>query len=409
MIKKYKLFRIYEFDYEEQWINELAQEGLHFVKKEKRNYYFEQSDNCGRRYKVIPKKRKEFEDEEIQLFKDSGWEFLCEEQHVFSWFNQCFFYTDKKEAPELFTDDDSYRNYLYKARRFFIVEVILSFFIALFFIPWVLLYLEGFVWSLSSMYNSSMLEQLALIGCEGVLTIFWINEGIGYYKSIKRILGSDADKQKRSYRNRRIITGVIGVILLISLIICMVINNTGIKGKDVLTYNNHSPALFREFDPEMWEYVSKHLGDIPPNAEKGIKYDCTINNFDNLILAEGSEEYIYATDGLNINENGEAFTLEYLSLTYDYKSEKTANKLLLKEIVYKTTDQDFDEAVARKQADRIKIDVPDTDYAGYYEEKIKNYPNYQYLFLRKGTRVVYVEYCGKQKLTDKLGLFTDQL
>jgi hypothetical protein len=56
----------------------------------------------------------------------------------------------------------------------------------------------------------------------------------------------------------------------------------------------------------------------------------------------------------------------------------------------------------------ISIDVPGTDYAGYYEKRDVG-GGLQYLYLRKGTKVVYAYYSGKMKLMDKLQLFIDQL
>ena len=56
----------------------------------------------------------------------------------------------------------------------------------------------------------------------------------------------------------------------------------------------------------------------------------------------------------------------------------------------------------------ISIDVPGADYAGYYEKRDGG-SDLQYLYLRKGSKVVYAYYSGKMKLMDKLQLFIDQL
>ena len=56
----------------------------------------------------------------------------------------------------------------------------------------------------------------------------------------------------------------------------------------------------------------------------------------------------------------------------------------------------------------ITIDVPDIDYAGYYEARSGNV-DYQYLYLRRGSVVVYVSYSGERSLKDGIDLFAKQL
>ena len=68
---------------------------------------------------------------------------------------------------------------------------------------------------------------------------------------------------------------------------------------------------------------------------------------------------------------------------------------------------DVDEA--KKQAGILAIDVPNVDYAGFYDGRKSSDNNVQELFLRKGCRVVMVYYEGDVEVLDKLSLFTDQL
>ena len=110
-IKKPCPFNNYEFDYEESWLNGLAHDGLLLSKEGRFSYEFEESDNHCRRYRIIPKKHEEFSDEELQLFQDSGWHMQLESD------DKTYFYSDDPDAPDLFTDEESYRNYLKKNLR----------------------------------------------------------------------------------------------------------------------------------------------------------------------------------------------------------------------------------------------------------------------------------------------------
>lgn len=162
--------------------------------------------------------------------------------------------------------------------------------------------------------------------------------------------------------------------------------------------------MFREFDPEGWEFVSEHLKPISSQADKDVRYKYSLNSSTNLALTDGIEESFYVSETMNISEEEEANLPEYTSLTYSFRSEKMAKKLLLREIG-KAVDKARDKDAAQKQADKIEIDLPDADYAGFYTESDKNGEKRQYLYLRKGNRVVYAEYRGTQNLLDKLQLF----
>ena len=98
----------------------------------------------------------------------------------------------------------------------------------------------------------------------------------------------------------------------------------------------------------------------------------------------------------------------YCSLTFDFRSEKDAKRALLKELG-RTVERPGDVDEAKKQADILAIDVPNVDYAGFYDGRKAKDNNVQELFLRKGCRVVMGYYEGDVEVLDKLSLFTDQL
>ena len=119
---------------------------------------------------------------------------------------------------------------------------------------------------------------------------------------------------------------------------------------------------------------------------------------------KGYSENIYYAEAMNYSD----WELPaYTSLTYDFRSANTAEKMLRRQIC---NDMDLDRNDPGKEdkIHEITIDIPGTDYAGYYEKRDGG-SDLQYLYLRKGSKVVYAYYSGKMKLMEKLQLFIDQL
>ena len=162
--------------------------------------------------------------------------------------------------------------------------------------------------------------------------------------------------------------------------------------------------LFREFSPEEWDFVKDNRQSFSWDDDKGVKYDYYLYNSSNLTLRKGCSENVYYAEAMNYND----WELPaYTSLTYDFRSENTADKMLRRQI---SNDMDLDRNDPEKENKilEISIDVPGADYAGYYEKRDGG-SDLQYLYLRKGSKVVYAYYSGKMKLMDKLQLFIDQL
>ena len=401
MIKKQNPFYDYEFDYEEKWINDLASKDLLLCSKGLFFYHFENSESVNRKYRIIPKKRKNFNDEEISLFKDGGWEYLFEDN------GKSIFYTDKSDAIEIFTDDESYMNYMKKTIRGYSLSIIAGIFVVLI---WVL----NFQMNIPANRNGVVgLAEISLVGEVSYiillswLVIHWIFQCIGYYKSRKRIIKKNPVAEKIKYRNK-LISNRISSIVLIAIVIITITGlcgfSTKIKGKDANCYNGNYPVMFREFDPEGWEFVSEHLKPMSSQADKDVRYKYSLNSSTNFALTDGVEESFYISETMNISEAEEVNLPEYTSLTYNFRSEKIAKNLLLREIG-KDVDKARDKDAAQKQADKIEIDVSGADYAGFYTESDKNGEKRQHLYLRKGKRVVYAEYRETQNLLDKLQLF----
>ncbi len=415
MIKKFNIFPSFEFDYEEEWINDLAQKGYLFTKKRLHTYYFEESDFRGRRYKIIPKKLVAFKEDELQIFEDNGWKFIYEKKTPIGSDNWCLFYTDDADAPDIFTDNESYRDYMKNLIFYFRILMILSV-LCIVGIPSDLsmtsldVYLYG---GLNGLAQNSMLGDLAYICVCFYFIILFIYWGIGCYKCNKRILGKDDNNLPKDHGQKVVLKAIgntawsaFGIVLIIALILGGFGNSSEVRGKAVMSYDDPSPVLFREFDPEAWDFASNHFGFIPPDEENSAQYDYELNKSNNLILNNGYEESLFCSSIVTTGESETYNYPEYTSLTFDFKSEKLAKKVLARQI-YIDKDASYSE---KTTIDGInKLDVPGADLACYYEQENGLGQTFQTICLRKGSRVVYVSYSGDKKLLDKLSLFADQL
>ena len=118
IIRKLHPFQNYEFDLEEKWLNDMAQKGEVLTGKDAFTYHFSDSENNTRRYRIIPKKKKAFKEDELALFSECSWNYLFESN------GKSILYTDDPKAPELFTDDDSYRKYNKRTIRTYFISLI---------------------------------------------------------------------------------------------------------------------------------------------------------------------------------------------------------------------------------------------------------------------------------------------
>ena len=378
-IKKPCPFNNYEFDYEESWLNGLAHDGLLLSKEGRFSYEFEKSDNHCRRYRIIPKKHEEFSDEELQLFQDSGWHMLLESD------DKTYFYSDDPDAPDLFTDEESYRNYLKKNLRRYRNNIIWSILIVAVWGANLFLRMPGNQQFITELANNSLLSEISYLALILFLIEANASQGIGMLKCRRRILNGEKAECTEAFYIRKKAELILGGIIVAFALVALVITFTGsgrVRGDRVFSYNEPSPVLFREFSPEEWDFVKDNRQSFSWDDDKGVKYDYYLYNSSNL-------------------------TLTYTSLTYDFRSENTADKMLRRQI---SNDMDLDRNDPEKENKilEISIDVPGADYAGYYEKRDGG-SDLQYLYLRKGSKVVYAYYSGKMKLMEKLQLFIDQL
>lgn len=60
-----------------------------------------------------------------------------------------------------------------------------------------------------------------------------------------------------------------GIIFIISAPIILDAYYCKIQEKDLYSYSEPYPVLYKDFDPEGWEFASNHLEPIPADADNG--------------------------------------------------------------------------------------------------------------------------------------------
>lgn len=378
----------------------MAKQGLLLSGQGLLSYHFAESEHEGRRYRVIPKKQEEFSEDELELYHSSGWEFLFEENA------KCFFYTDDPDAVEIFTDEQSYRSYLKKTLRKFLREACLCLLIIALWLAQLYLNWSGSKNGLEGLASRSLWEETAFITLILVILLRYAGMAVGYIACRRRILGKQKKAEIRWSRGKLLLRKIpagIALVVLAAAICGLIFAPSQVRGEALERYHESCPVRFAAFDPDGWAFVKDHRGPIPPNVNSGVRFDYTLHHTSNLELADGYEESFYPSETVYVSEEETEDYPEYTSLTYDFRSEKLAKKLLMRQIGADQGDA-RDPAAIRKRMKEIAIQVPGTDYAGFCEDK-----SGQYLYLHKACRTVYVHYSGDQKIIDKLPLFAAQL
>ncbi len=366
---------------------------------------FEASDNHSRRYCIVPKDDSDLSQEELDLYQEQGW-FLLSGRAGTS-----IFYTDETDAPDLFTDEQSYQSYLSKSLRSFIWNCFTFLVLALI---WAFnLYISlpgGQMEGLYGLTDRTMGLEISYFVTALLIVGFYTAEGIARLRARRRILQGIRREYRKGTYLRKWLTGwwtYVLIVLVIAAAGYSLFNGTGLDIQEAMAYQGDSPAMFREFSPEEWDFVRAHTGDELPAEEKAAQYDYELRHVTNTTLREGYTEDVWPKEYTGYDD----FELpEYYSMTCDFRKEKTAVKMLNRQIGI-DMNQSTNPQLAEKNA--AEIEVADSkagvDYAGYYDERDAEGDGWQYLYLRKGTKVVYVSYSGSQDLLDALALFADQL
>ena len=413
------------------WLQEMAEQGL--VLKHIGFFIceFEKCEPQKRRYRILDKSYFSMNDEEKGIYDDAGWKYVPDERSGVT-----IFTTDDEDAPELFSDKESFRKY---KRNKWIGSIVLI-------IVWT-------YWAAKAIWNAYDLfqggdysatygrlhdfdgEPLYLLVVLGLLLV--IITGIILYSVFREIqlIRYNAKTELPQYDNipyddkrylwekkaNKLWTAAIVIVFvgLIAAWIGMKVNDYSLAdGVEALKYNGEHPVMLREIDPDTWaeavpmienwnteEYVDDYDIDYMTGKDTG---GC---------FSEGWREQLYIgrIKGEAEREN-ETFLListlhSYFSGYYVARSESIAEEYLGEEVAYDLYGK-VEKDSWSKALEEVSIECDGVDYAGYYtteDADAENYKECQHLLLRKGKVIEIVSYQGSVDLRDKIKLYVDDL
>jgi hypothetical protein len=88
------------------WLQEMAEQGLVLKRVGFFSCEFEKCEPQKRRYRILDKSYFSMTDEEKGIYEDAGWKYVPDERSGVT-----IFTTDDEDAPELFSDKESFRKY----------------------------------------------------------------------------------------------------------------------------------------------------------------------------------------------------------------------------------------------------------------------------------------------------------
>ena len=413
------------------WLQEMAEQGL--VLKHIGFFIceFEKCEPHKRRFRILDKSHFSMSDEEKGIYDDAGWKYVPDERSGVT-----IFTTDDEDAPELFSDKESFRKY---KRNKWISSIVLI-------IVWT-------YWAAKAIWNAYDLfqggdysatygrlhdfdgEPLYLLVVLGLLLV--IITGDFLYSIIREIqmIRYNAKTELPQYDNipyddkrylwekkaNKLWTAAIVIVLvgLIAAWIGMKVNDYSLAdGVEALKYNEEHPVMLREIDPDTWseavpmienwnteEYVDDYDIDYMTGKDTG---GC---------FSEGYREQLYIGRITGEDEREDETILlistlhSYFSGYYVARSESIAEEYLGEEAAYDLYGK-VEKDSWSKALEEVSIECDGVDYAGYYtteDADAENYKECQHLLLRKGKVIEIVSYQGSVDLRDKIKLYVDDL
>lgn len=413
------------------WLQEMAEQGL--VLKHIGFFIceFEKCEPHKRRYRILDKSHFSMSDEEKGIYDDAGWKYVPDERSGVT-----IFTTDDEDAPELFSDKESFRKY---KRNKWIGSIVLI-------IVWT-------YWAAKAIWNAYDLfqggdysatygrlhdfdgEPLYLLVVLGLLLV--IITGIFLYSVFREIqlIRYNAKTELPQYDNipyddkrylwekkaNKLWTAAIVIVFvgLIAAWIGMKVNDYSLAdGVEALKYNGEHPVMLREIDTDTWaeavpmienwnteEYVDDYDIDYMTGKDTGACF------------TEGWREQLYI-GRIKGEEEREDETILLISTLHFYfsgyyvaRNESIAEEYLGEEAAYDLYGK-VEKGAWSKALKEVQIECEDVDYAGYYtteDTDAENYNECQHLLLRKGKVIEIVSYQGPIDLRGKIKIYVDEI
>lgn len=183
-----KSFGVAEFLGEEKWLEEQHKNGWRFIKTNGTKYQFERCDADEWVYQIDFKEKGAAEEEYIQLFKDCGWEYVCQHDKwcYFRRIRECD--ADLSIFSDRFSKIDMYTNVLLSRRL--IVTVVL--FVIACVIEWLSIFTSVFKGEGGSYWVDFSKAAIPWFGCGFfVATSFSVSQYIKLRRMVNELSGID--------------------------------------------------------------------------------------------------------------------------------------------------------------------------------------------------------------------------
>lgn len=414
-VRKMPFFGLSDFPYEESWLNDLAERGL-VLKEVFFLYNFEATDKRGLRCRIIPRKREKISEEELGLFESSGWQVTC------SYNEKTYLYTEDPEAEELFTDMESYQEYFSGCFGRLLVQagcLILILLLNLYNI-YSLRYRVSGNGSFLLLGEQSRLLELGVAGFAVFVLGAVFYNFFSFIRCRRTVLLRKSPSEPLKYRGIRTFNGCCSIFLTLALCLMLVwifFDPTKVSTRDALSWEGAHPALMREAFPGDWAFVKEGIAENGENGgaridtERGrvrVLYDFRMRKTSNRILQEGFCEEVTLRSihaESHLEDFDDSVLPVYYSIYYDFRSEEKAAQMLEEQVR-----QDLKYA---QGPGLCMIDVPGCGYAAFLDERYDGEESLpsgpQTLYLRSGSKVVYIYYSGKADLQERADFFAGQL
>ncbi len=427
------------------WLQEMAEQGLILKSVGFFRCEFEKCKSQKRRYRVLNKSYFSMSEEEKGIYEDAGWKYVPGEIE-----GAAIFTTEDEDAPELFSDRESYRK---SVRNKWIGSIAMILLWTYWMVKVIKNATELFGGEYASIYgrlHNYDGEPLYLLAVIIVLTVIITAVFIYYVWNeiliIRFYTKIDMPDYHVSYDDKGYLWekkvyslwAVATIILIAGLVmgwIGMKINDYSLAdGVSALEWSGEHPVMLREVDPETWaeakplieicnsgayddtlsiDYMSGK--DTGACFSKGYREQLSID----LITGEGEAEIKeFLSTGVDFEDIDKyvpplltSTRYFYFSAYYTARSGSIASEYLGEEAAYDLYGK-VDKGAWSKALDEVRIECDGVDYAGYYttqDPDAERYHECQHLLLRKGRIIQIISYQGPLDIRDKMDLFVNEM
>jgi len=403
------------------WLQEMAEQGLILKSVGFFRCEFEKCRSQKRRYRVLNKSYFSMSEQEKGIYEEAGWKYVSGEIE-----GTAIFTTEDEDAPELFSDRESYRK---SVRNKWIGSIAMI----LLWTYWMVKIIKNATDLFSGEYASIYGrlhnydgEPLYLLAVIIVLTVIITAVFIYYVWNeiliIRFYTKNDMPDYHVSYDDKGYLWGkkvhslwaVATIILIAGLVmgwIGMRINDYSLAyGVSALEWSGEHPVMLKEVDPETWAEAKPLIETCNSGAyDDTLSIDYMAGKDTGACFSNGWREQLYID--LYVQPQITSTRYFYFSAYYIARSESIAEEYLGEEAAYDLYGK-VEKNAWRKALDKVCIKRDGTDYAGYYttqDPDAERYHECQHLLLRKGRIIQIISYQGPLDIRDKMDLFVNEM